>query len=77
MEIFLLGLILIHVCLFAFVCLNIMDNNKNGDGYNIYNSNLGVQCSAKEKSDWRHTTMCDNCKHNCGMEKHKSSFMPQ
>lgn len=78
MEIFLFGLglvlIIIPVYLFVFGCLNIMNNNKNEDGYNIYNSNLGVQCNAKEKCDWRHTTMCDNCKHNCGMKKHKSSF---
>lgn len=74
LVVLLVVLILVPVLLFIFVCLNIMESNKNKDGYNIYNSSLGCQCSAKEICDWRHTTMCGNCKHNCGMESIKSSF---
>lgn len=75
LVVLLVGLVLAPVLLFIFVCLNIMDSNKNKDGYNIYNSSLCVQCSAKEICDWRHTTMCDDCKHNCGMKSIKSSFV--
>lgn len=71
----LIGMILIPVLLFVFICFNVMDSNKNEDGYNIYNSNLDVQCNAKGKCDWRHTTMCDNCKHNYGRKKHKDRFV--
>lgn len=74
LQILLIALILIF-SLFALSHLNIMNNNKNEDGYNIHNSTLGVQCNAKEKCDFRYTTMCDNCKHNCGMKKYKSSFV--
>lgn len=61
--------------LFAISCIHLMNNNKNEDGYNFYNSSLGIQCNSKEKCDWRHTTMCDTCKHNCGMKEHKNSYI--
>ncbi len=70
----LVGLILVPVLLFIFICLDIIDSNKNKDGYNIYNLSLGVQCKAKEICDWRHTIMCGDCKYNCGTESIKSSF---
>ncbi len=71
-------IIIIILCipclLFIFACYCIMDNNKNEDGYNIYNSTLGVQCDAKGKCDWRFSAMCNKCKHNCGMKKDKNYF---
>ena len=57
--------------LFVFYCFDLIDNNKNEDGFNRYNSSLGVQCNAKEKCDWRFSSMCTSCKHNCGMKEDK------
>ena len=67
----------IPVMLFVYACLIISDNNKNKDGYNIYNSTLGVQCNAKEKCDDRFTSTCNLCKHNCGMKERRSSYKPR
>lgn len=77
MEILFIILCAIPVLLFVIVCCSIMDNNKNEDGYNVYNSTLGVQCDANEKCDDRFTTTCSYCKHNCGMYKRKSSYEPK
>jgi hypothetical protein len=63
--------------LFAIYCCNQMENNKNEDGFNIINSSLGVQCNANEKCDYRFTTMCNNCKHNCGMKQDKNCYEPK
>ena len=41
---------------------------------NETNSNLGVQCNAKEVCSLRHTTTCDTCKHNCGMKQDKNCY---
>lgn len=73
--ILLIGLTLISVLVFAFSCFNLMDNDKNEHGYNMYNSTLNVQCNAKTKCDWRYSTICINCKHNCGMKKQKNNFI--
>lgn len=56
-------------------CICLMGGNKNEDGYNFHNSSLGVQCDSKEKCDWRHTTMCNTCKYNCGTKEHKSNYV--
>lgn len=54
----------------------LMDSDLDEHGYNIYNSSLTVNCNAKEKCDWRFSTSCKMCKHNCGMKTH-SSFKPR
>ena len=51
----------------------------NKGEYKIYetNSSLGVQCDVKEKCELRHTTICDNCKHNHGMKREKCFYEPR
>lgn len=75
MEVLFIILCIIPALLFVVVCFYIMDNNKNEEGYNIHNSMLGVQCNSKEKCDWRFSSMCDTCQHNCGMKKDKNSYV--
>ena len=77
MECVLICLCCIPALLFVIVCCNIADNNKNKDGYNVYNSTLGVQCDANEKCDDRFTTTCTYCQHNCGMKERRSSYKPR
>lgn len=43
-------------------------------GINTKNSSMSVQCNAKGVCEMRHTTLCENCKHNCGVEKNKNYF---
>lgn len=74
MEMLLIILCCILILLFAIFCCCIMDSNKNEDGFNMYNSSLGVQCDAKEKCDFRFSSSCNTCKHNCGMRQIKSSY---
>ena len=75
MEVFFVILCIISALLFAVVYFSIMDNNRNEEGYNRYNSTLGVQCNSKEKCDWRFSAMCNTCQHNCGMKKDKNSYV--
>lgn len=74
MEILFTILCCVPALLFIVICCSIIDNNKNEDGYNEYNSSLGVQCGAKEKCDFRFSSSCNACKHNCGMKQIKSSY---
>ena len=75
MEVLFVILCIIPALLFAVVYFSIMDNNRNEEGYNRYNSTLGVQCNSKEKCDWRFSAMCNTCQHNCGMKKDKNSYV--
>lgn len=75
MDVLLLILACIPALIFVLVCVQMIDSNKNEDGYNVYNSTLGVQCDAKEKCDWRFSSSCNTCKHNCGMKKEKNSYV--
>ena len=68
-------LVCISVLIFVLVCVYMMDSNKNEGGYNAYNSTLWVQCDAKEKCDWRFSSSCNTCKHNCGMKTEKNSYV--
>lgn len=77
MEILLIILCCITALFFVVAYCNIADDNKNKDGYNVYNSTLGVQCDANEKCDDRFTTTCTYCKHNCGMKERRSSYKPR
>lgn len=74
MEILLIILCCTPGLLFTIICLDIMDSNKNEEGFNKYNSSLGVQCDAKEKCDFRFSPSCTTCKHNCGMKQIKNSY---
>lgn len=42
---------------------------------NQENSNMAVQCDAKEKCYLRHTISCDTCKHNRGAKKDKNYYI--
>ena len=44
---------------------------------NLWNSSMVVTCVASGKCEFRHTTMCDRCKNNMGMEKTESYFEPR
>ena len=77
MEVLLITVSCIPVILFAVIVLSSMDCNKNEDGFNIHNSSLSVQCDAKEKCDYRFSSSCKTCKHNCGMKQIKSSYKPR
>ena len=79
MEILLIIVCCVLVLVSLFIIGYIMDNNekKNEDGFNIYNSSLGVQCDAKEKCDFCFSSFCKTCKHNCGMKKTKNSYEPR
>lgn len=74
-------LLIIFCCIvpLLIIIVFIMDNNenKNEDGFNIHNSSLSVQCDAKEKCDYRFSSSCKTCKHNCGMKQTKSSYEPR
>ena len=41
---------------------------------NQFNSNMAVQCNAMRKCKFRFTTLCDSCKHNCGMKEQKNCY---
>lgn len=43
-------------------------------GINETNSSMMVQCDAKGVCEWRHSSMCEHCKHNCGVKKDKNYF---
>ena len=60
--------------LFVLLAAFVGTNNLNEDGYNVYNSSLGVQCNSKKKCDYRFSTSCTSCVHNCGMKKDKNSY---
>ena len=77
MECVLICLCCIPALLFVIVYCNIADNNKNKDGYNVYNSTLWVQCDANEKCDDRFTTTCTYCQYNWGMKKRITSYKPR
>ena len=63
--------------LFVLYCFDLMDSNKNENGFNRYNSYAIVQCDAKEKCDFRFSSICDSCKHNCGKQKFKNCYEPR
>lgn len=65
MEILLIILFCVLGWLFVIIYFDIMDSNRNEEGFNKYNSSLGVQCDAKEKCDFRFSFSCNTCKHNC------------
>lgn len=44
---------------------------------NETNSSMGVTCVASGKCEFRHTTLCEKCKNNLGMQKDKSYFEPK
>lgn len=46
-------------------------------GKNERNSSLSVTCVARGECEFRHTTLCDKCKNNMGMQKYKSYFEPK
>ena len=74
----LIGLCMPVILLILLLCSTLMDGlNKNEDGYNVYNSSARVQCNAKDKCDYRHTSMCASCRHNCGARKEKTSYIPR
>lgn len=50
------------------------DNGNIKNKYNEDNSTLMVQCNANKECDWRFSTMCKNCKHNCGKKLDRSSY---
>ena len=77
MEWLLICLCCVPALLFVMGCCYVMDYNQNKDGYNVYNSTLGVQCDADEKCDDRFTTRCTYCQHNCGMKEKRSSYKPK
>lgn len=41
---------------------------------NQVNSNLGVTCVAPKECEFRHTSLCDKCENNKGMEKTENYF---
>ena len=75
MEVILMILCCMPGLLFAVICFDIMDSNKDENGYNSDNSMLGLQCDASEKCDFRYSSMCDNCKHNCSDYKCRNSYV--
>lgn len=44
---------------------------------NQQNSSMGVTCIAKGRCEFRHTTICEKCKNNIGVERDKSYFKPR
>lgn len=73
----LLLIIFAPIIIFICICIFAMDENKNEDGYNRFNSNMAVQCNAKNKCEMRFTTMCDTCLHNCGQKRDKNCYTPK
>lgn len=47
------------------------------DKINKDNSNMAVQCDAKEKCSLRFTTSCESCEHNRGSKKEKNCYIPR
>lgn len=41
---------------------------------NNKNSNMAVQCTAKEECEMRFTELCKSCKHNSGEKKRKNCY---
>lgn len=52
--------------------MNIFGKRKNET-----NSSMGVTCVAKGECEFRHTTLCEKCKNNLGMERKESYFEPR
>lgn len=74
----LIGLCMPVILAVIWICNELIDSiNKNEDGYNVYNSSAHVQCNAKDKCDWRHSSNCASCGHNCGARKEKTSYIPR
>lgn len=44
---------------------------------NETNSSLNVTCIAKGTCEFRHTTLCNECKNNLGIIEEKSYFEPK
>lgn len=73
-----LAVVIPTVAITAYCFVKVNDKkNKDENGYNAYNSTLGVQCNAKEKCDWRFSTSCESCAHNCGPKKSNVSYEPR